>query len=114
MSFKKKKKKKKISSTPVRAKVDEHLQRLYPLPPPPSPPQPCMCVCSVVQSCLTLCNPMPCSLPGRSVHRISQPRILEWVAISLPGDLPKPGIEPVSPVLAGGFYTTVPPWKPPA
>ena len=31
---------------------------------------------------LTLCNPMDSSLPGSSVHGISQARILEWVAIS--------------------------------
>ena len=30
----------------------------------------------------TLCNPMDCSPPGSSVHRISQARILEWLAIS--------------------------------
>ena len=36
----------------------------------------------VAKSCLTLCNPMDCSLPGSSVHGISQSRILEWVAIS--------------------------------
>ena len=30
-----------------------------------------------------------------------------------PGDLPDPGIEPVSPALAGGFFTTEPPGKPP-
>ena len=28
-------------------------------------------------------------------------------------DLPRPGLEPVSPALAGGFLTTVPPGKPP-
>ena len=33
-------------------------------------------------SCLTLCNPMDCSLPGSSVHGIFQARVLEWVAIS--------------------------------
>ena len=38
----------------------------------------------VTQSCLTLCDPMDCSLPGFSVHGILQPRILEWVAISFP------------------------------
>ena len=27
-------------------------------------------------------------------------------------DLPGPGLKPVSPALAGGFLTTVPPWKP--
>ena len=36
----------------------------------------------VAQSCLTLCDPMDCSLPGSSVHGILQARILEWVAIS--------------------------------
>ena len=30
-----------------------------------------------------------------------------------PGDLPDPGIEPASPALAGGFFTTEPPGKPP-
>ena len=40
------------------------------------------CSCLVAESCLTLCNPMDCSLPGSSVHGISQARILEWVAIS--------------------------------
>ena len=37
------------------------------------------------QSCLTLCDPMDCSLPGSSVHGIFQARILEWVAISFSG-----------------------------
>ena len=36
----------------------------------------------VAQSCLTLCDPMDCSLPGSSVHRIFQAKMLEWVAIS--------------------------------
>ena len=36
----------------------------------------------VAQSCLTLCNPMDCSLPGSMVHGIFQARILEWAAIS--------------------------------
>ena len=30
----------------------------------------------------------------------------------LPGDLPDPGIEPGSPALAGGFFTTAPLGKP--
>ena len=37
----------------------------------------------VVQSCLTLCDPMGCSPPGSSVHGIFQARVLEWVAIAL-------------------------------
>ena len=43
---------------------------------------------------------MDCSLPGSSVHGISQARILEWIAIFSSRDLPDPGIEPESPVLA--------------
>ena len=32
---------------------------------------------SVIQLCLTLCDPLDCSLPGFSVHAILQARILE-------------------------------------
>ena len=35
-----------------------------------------------LQLCLTICDPMDCSLPGSSVHGILQARILEWVVIS--------------------------------
>ena len=35
----------------------------------------------VTQSWPTLCDPLDCSLPDSSVHRILQARILEWVAI---------------------------------
>ena len=55
---------------------------------------------------------MDCSPPGSSVHGIFQARILEWVAIPSPGDLPDPGSEPASPPLAGRFFTTEPPGKP--
>ena len=36
----------------------------------------------VVQSCPTLSDPMDCSLPGSSTHRIFQARVLEWGAIA--------------------------------
>ena len=36
----------------------------------------------VAQSCLILCDPTDCSLPGSSIHGIFQARVLEWVAIS--------------------------------
>ena len=36
----------------------------------------------VAQSCLTLSDPMDCSLPGSSVHGIFQARVLEWGAIA--------------------------------
>ena len=35
----------------------------------------------VAQSCLTLSDPMDCSLPGSSVHWVFQARVLEWVAM---------------------------------
>ena len=42
------------------------------------------------------------------------PRQEYWSGLPFPypGDLPDPGIETVSPVLAGGFFTTELPWKP--
>ena len=36
----------------------------------------------VIQSCLTLSDPMDCSQPGSSVHGIFQARVLEWGAIA--------------------------------
>ena len=44
-----------------------------------------------------------------------QARILEWVAIPYPGDLPDPGIEPTSlefPALADEFFISAPAGKP--
>ena len=39
----------------------------------------------VAQLCLTLRNPMDCSLPGSSIHGIFQARVLEWGALILGG-----------------------------
>ena len=51
-------------------------------------------VCAkLLQLCLTLCDPMDCSLPGSSVHGILQARMSGLLCL-LPGDLPDPGIEP--------------------
>ena len=55
------------------------------------------------------------SLPGSSGHAILQARILYGLSFPPPGDLPDPGIEPVSPeclTWTGGFFTTKPPGKP--
>ena len=41
----------------------------------------------VAQLCLTLSDPMDCSLPGFSVHGIFQARLLEWGAIAFSEDL---------------------------
>ena len=71
-------------------------------------------VCSVAQLCL--CGPKDYSLPGSPVHGIFQARILEWLPLPTPGDLPNPRIEPtslVSPALAGGCFMTSTTWKVP-
>ena len=57
---------------------------------------------------------MDYSPPGSSVHGILQARILEWVAISSPGDLPDAGIEPaslMSTALAGRLFTPSATWE---
>ena len=56
-------------------------------------------VCVGISVMPNLCNTMDCSLPGSSVHGIFQARILEWVAISSPRNLPDAGIEAQSLVL---------------
>jgi hypothetical protein len=66
----------------------------------------------VAQSYLTLCDPVDCSLPVSSVHRIFQGRILEWVPFPSPEDLPNQGIKPTTATLVGTFFSTEPPWKP--
>ena len=42
------------------------------------------------------------------------PRQEYWSGLPFPppGDLPDPGMEPMFPALAGGFFTTKPPGKP--
>ena len=59
--------------------------------------------CWAVLSCSSrvwlFATPWTVSLPASSAHEIHRARILEWVAVFTPGDLPNPGIEPVSPAL---------------
>ena len=54
----------------------------------------------VVQSCLTLCDPMDCSLACQAPLSIGFSRQENWSGLpySSPGDLPDPRIKPVSPV----------------
>ena len=60
----------------------------------------------VAQLCLTLCEPMDCSLSGSSVLGN-----LQWRYPS-PGDLPNPKIEPRSPALQADSLPSEPPGKP--
>ena len=57
----------------------------------------------IAQLCLTLCDPMECSLPGSSVHGILQARILEWVAISFSRESSRPRKD-----IYYCFFTSVP------
>ena len=57
----------------------------------------------VAQLCLTLCNPMDCSLPGSSVHGILQARILEWLPLSRGSSQPRDQTWVYC--IAGGFFT---------
>ena len=73
----------------------------------------CAVLCLVAQLCSTLCDPVDCSLPVASVYRI--PRKEHWSGLPFPslGDLPHPGIEPVSPVsptLAGECHWALYHW----
>ena len=61
------------------------------------------------------CNCMDCSMLGFSVPEISQTRILERLHFPTPVDLPDTVVKdasPVSPALAGRFFTTELPGKP--
>ena len=64
----------------------------------------------VAQSCQTLCNPTDSSLPGSSVHAISQARILEWVAIPFSQDSFSPGINSGSLALQADASLSEPLW----
>ena len=57
------------------------------------------CSCLVAKSYPTPCDPLDCSLPGSSVHEFSRQEYQSGLPFPPPGDLPDPGIEPVSPAL---------------
>ena len=68
--------------------------------PPPSCP-----LGSVAQSCLTLCDPMDCRLPGSSVHEILQARTLEWAAVPFSSRSSRPRDRAQASCFADGFFT---------
>ena len=74
-----------------------------------------MCVhAKLLQSCLTLCDPMDYSLPGSSVQGFSRQEYWSGLLCPPPGDVPNPKMEPeslMSPALAGGFFSTSTTWE---
>ena len=65
----------------------------------------------VTQSCLTLCNPMDCSLQGSSVHWIFQARVLEWVSISFSRGSSWPRDQNQVSCIAGRHFTIWATWE---
>ena len=60
----------------------------------------------VTQLCSTLCDPWPVAHQAPLSMGFSREEYWSGLPFPSPGDLPKPGIEPMSPALAGGFFTT--------
>ena len=58
----------------------------------------------LTQSCPTLCDPMDCSLPGSSVHGMSQARILEWGAISFSRGSSRPKANNTSAIIPDSVF----------
>ena len=59
-----------------------------------------------------LTTPQPAACPAPLSTGILQARILEWVAMPPPGDLPNPGIEPRSPAVQVDSLRSEAPGKP--
>ena len=72
----------------------------------------CVCVCLVTKSCPMVLQPHGLQPTRPLCPWVSQARILEWLPCPPPGDLPHPGIRPISPSLEGRFFTTEPSGKP--
>ena len=63
----------------------------------------------VTQSCPTLCDPWTVAHQAPPSMGFSRQEYWSELPFPSPGDLPNPGTEPVSPALAGGFFTIEPP-----
>ena len=83
------------------------------IPPPPPPHPPLLWKVKVTQSCPTLCNPMDCSAPGSSVHRIFQGKKtgVDCLAL-LQGTFPTQGSNRALLHCKQILYLSEPPWKP--
>ena len=68
----------------------------------------------LLQLCPTFCDPMDCSPPISLSTGLSRQKYWSGLPCPSPGDLPNPGIKPVSlmsPALAGRFFTTSATWE---
>ena len=65
----------------------------------------------VAQSCLTLCDPVDCRLPGYMSMGFARQEYSSGVPFPSPGDLPNPGVKPGSPALQADALPSEPPGK---
>ena len=68
----------------------------------------CVCVCSTLSDSVT-----PCTVYYQAPLSMEFSKQEYWSRLPFPspGDLPEPGIEPTSPALSRGFFTTEPVMK---
>ena len=73
----------------------------------------CVCVCVRVHTQLWT-ESIPWTAARQAPLSMGFSRLEGWSGLPFPspGDIPDPGIKPVSPTLAGGFFTAEPPGKP--
>ena len=69
-----------------------------------------MCICALL--CPTLCDSQAVVPQAPLSMEFSGHKHWSGLPFPTPGDLPDPGIEPMSPALVGGFFTTEPAGKP--
>ena len=68
--------------------------------------------CLVTKSCPTVATPWTVALQAPLSMGFLRQEYWSGLPFPSPGDLPDPGIKPMSPVLAGEFFTIEPPGKP--
>ena len=77
----------------------------------------CVCVCArarahaCAQSCLNLCGPWTIACQALLTMEFSRQDYWSGLPFPSSGNLPDPGMEPISPVLAGRFFTTDTTWE---
>ena len=71
----------------------------------------CVCVFDLSDSCLILSTPQAVAHQAPMSVGFPRQEYLSGLPFPSPGNLPGSGIKPVSPALAGGFFTIGPPGK---
>ena len=72
----------------------------------------CVCMLSYFSHVQFFATPLTAACPAPLSMEFSRQEYWNGLPFPIPGDLLDLGIEPTSPALAGGFFTTEPPGKP--